>query len=67
MCYNLFLQVQLPAPLLILVRELEPLCMTMWGVLEQSPGFKTVPAMELAFITVPTLKMLVLNVRVSIK
>ena len=63
----MFLQVQLPAPLLTLVRELEPLYTTMCSVLEQSPDFRTVPVMELATITVPTLKMLVLNVRVSIK
>jgi len=59
--------VQLPAPWLTSVRELEPFCMIMWSVLGQSPGFRTVPVMELAFITVPTLKMLVLNVRVRIK
>ena len=59
-------QVQLPAHFPTLVRELDLFFWTMYIVLALKPEYRTVPTMELETIIVPTLKMLVLNVKVSI-
>jgi len=57
------LQMQLLAAVLSMARELDPSYWTMWPALDQNLDFMTVVAMELVFITVPTLKMLVPVVR----
>ena len=57
---------QLLAHLLSMARELDPSYWTMLPALALSLDFGNVPAMELAFITVPTLKMLVSFVRFNV-
>ena len=59
-------QVQLLVRLPTLVRELDLFFWTMYNALALKPEYKTVPVMELEAIIVPTLKMLVLNAKVSI-
>jgi len=54
---------QLLAAVLSMARELDPSYWTMWPALDLNLDFMTVLTMELAFITVPTLKMLVPVVR----
>ena len=44
-----------------------PVVGIIYNVMEQKPGFRTVPVMGLEFIPVSTMKMLVLNIRVSIR
>ena len=58
-------QVQLLGPLPTLVRELEPFFLTMYSVQALRPDWWTVLVTHLAFITVPTLKMLESPVKVS--
>ena len=60
------LQMQLLAAVLSMARELDPSYWTMWPALDQNLDFMTVVAMELVFITVPTLKMLVPVVRFNV-
>ena len=55
---NLFPQVQLPGLVPTLARELEPFFWTRWPVLGLRPDLWTVAVIHLAFMTVPTLKML---------
>ena len=57
---------QLLAHLLSMARELAPSYWTMLPALALSLHFGNAPAMELAFITVPTLKMLVSVVRFNV-
>ena len=44
-----------------------PVIGIIYNVMKQKPGFRTVPVMGLEFIPVSTMKMLVLNIRVSIR
>ena len=60
------LQMQLLAAVLSMARELDASYWTMWPALDQNLDFMTVVAMELVFITVPTLKMLVPVVRFNV-
>ena len=60
------LQMQLLAAVLSMARELDPSYWTMWLALDLNLDFMTVLTMELAFITVPTLKMLVPLVRFNV-
>jgi len=60
------LQMQLLAAVLSMARELDPSYWTMWPALDLNLDFMTVLTMELAFITVPTLKMLVPLVRFNV-
>ena len=60
------LQMQLLAAVLSMARELDPSYWTMWPALGLNLDFMTVLTMELAFITVPTLKMLVPLVRFNV-
>ena len=60
-------QIQLPAPMPPLVGELVPSSWTMCSVVAQKPNLWTAIALELAVITVTTLKMLESSVRVSTK
>ena len=59
-------QVQLLARLPSLVRELDLFFWTMYDALAVKAEYKSVPAMELETMIVPTLKMLVLNAKVII-
>ena len=60
-------QCQLPAPMPPLVRELVTSSWTMCTVVAQKPNLWTAIVLELAVITVTTLKMLESSVRVSTK
>ena len=57
---------QLLAVVLSMARELDASYWTMWPALGLNLDFMTVVAMELVFITVPTLKMLVPVVRFNV-
>ena len=60
------LQMQLLAAVLSMARELDASYWTMWPALDLNLDFMTVLTLELAFITVPTLKMLVPLVRFNV-
>jgi len=57
---------QLLVPMLSMARELDLSYWTMWAALALSLDFGNAPVMELAFMTVPTLKMLVPRVRFNV-
>ena len=57
--HNFITQTHRPSPMPSLVKELVSSSWTMWDVLVLRADLWTVPIMELAHITVPTLKMLV--------
>ena len=58
-CSSIITQTHRPSSVPPLVRALGPSSWTMWDVLVPRVDLWTVPIMELAHITVPTLKMLV--------
>ena len=57
---------QLLVPMLSMARGLDPSYWTMWAALALSLDFGTAPVMELALMTVATLKMLVPPVRFNV-
>ena len=71
-CHDIFLyclpilQMQLLIAMLSMARGLGPSYWTMWAALALSLDFGNAPVMELAFITVPTLKMQVSAVRFNV-
>ena len=63
---NLSPQVPLPGPVPTLAMDLDLFFWTRWPVLGMRPELSTVPATHLAFMTVPTLKMLESPVKVCV-
>ena len=63
---HVVLQIQLRTPMLSMARELDQFGWIMYSVLALSPDFMTVLPVQLAHITVATLRMLVLAVKFSV-
>ena len=65
--FPVVLQIQLHTPMLSMVRELDQFGWIMYNALALSPDFMTVLPVQLAHITVATLRMLVLAVKFSVR